>query len=84
MTGNDYGLRIEIRVKGHVDRDWSDWLENLTVHHSKDGDTLLSGMVPDQAALYGLLNRLSRLGLQLISVSSRGMNPRSQGGVYEG
>jgi hypothetical protein len=64
-------LRVQIRVKGQLDQDWSEWLDDLAVRHTGDGDTLLSGSVCDQAALYGLLARLSSLGLPLISVSSR-------------
>jgi hypothetical protein len=61
---------IEIKVKGHVDHDWSDSLASLKVTHIPDGSTLLSGAVRDQAALYGLLAQLSNLGIQLISVTS--------------
>jgi len=69
MTGGSPWLKIEIRVKGQIDKDWKDWLEDLTITHSSDGSTLLRGTIPDQAALHGLLSRLSSLGLQLISVS---------------
>jgi hypothetical protein len=56
-------------VKGHINRDWSDWLGELAIKHTDDGNSLLSGPVRDQAALYGLLFQLSSLGLQLISVA---------------
>jgi hypothetical protein len=72
-------LKVEIHVKGQIDRDWSDWLEDLTINHTDDGNTLLSGPVRDQAALYGLLWQLSNLGLQLISVSSWGINVNGKG-----
>ena len=62
--------QIEIRIKGQIDRDWSDWMGGLAITHSEQGETVLTGSVRDQAALYGLLNRLSDLGLQLNSVSS--------------
>ena len=62
--------QVEIRIKGKIDRDWSDWLGGLDVTHTEDGETILAGSVRDQAALYGLLSRLSDLGLQLNSVTS--------------
>ena len=60
---------VEIRIKGHIVRDWSDWLEGATSRPTPLGQTVLSGLVADQSALYGLLSRLSALGVQLISVS---------------
>ena len=71
MNLSNSGLRVEIKVKGQIDKDWSDRLENLAIDYSQDGNTLLSGFIRDQAALYGLLLKLSSLGLSLISVSSR-------------
>ena len=65
---------IEIKIKGDVDRDWSDSLAGLNITHISDGSSLLSGVVRDQSALYGLLFQLSNLGLQLISVSSASFN----------
>ena len=69
MAGGHPRLKIEVRVKGQIDRDWSAWLGDMTIVHSKDGSTFLSGVIDDQAALFGLLSRLSSLGFQLISVS---------------
>jgi hypothetical protein len=66
---------IEVRVKGHIDLTWSDWLEGLIVTHTAEGETVLRGAIQDQSALYGLLNRLSSLSLHLISVSSRRTTP---------
>jgi hypothetical protein len=71
--------QVEIRVKGLLDRDWSDWLGDLSINHTVDGSTILSGAVRDQAALQGLLFQLFRTGVQLISVSSEGMPPVEQG-----
>jgi hypothetical protein len=59
---------IEIRVKGHMDPDWSGWLGDLSPKHLATGETLLTGNVRDQSALYGLLERLASLGLELRSV----------------
>ena len=61
--------RFEIRVKGQIDQNWSDWLENLKITHTAQGETVLTGPVRDQAALRGLLDRLADLGLELISVA---------------
>ncbi len=62
-------MQVEIRIKGQIDRKWSDWLGGVTVIPSANGETILTGQVNDQSALYGLLSSLSRLGLQLVSVS---------------
>ena len=61
--------RYEIRVRGHLDETWADWLSGLAIRHEPGGDSLLSGSLPDQAALHGVLNRLRDLGVQLISVN---------------
>jgi len=63
-------LNIEIRVKGQIDERWSGWFEDLAVTHPTQDETLLSGAVVDQAALYGLLTKLRDLGLPLVSVNS--------------
>ncbi len=60
---------VEIRVRGHIDEHWSEWFEGLTITHAEPDETILSGIVVDQAALYGLLARLRDLGLPLVSVS---------------
>ncbi len=59
----------EIRIKNHLDRDWSVWFEGLSITQEPGGVTLISGPVVDQAELYGLLKRINQLGLQLISVN---------------
>ena len=59
----------EIRIKGHVDSQWTDWFESLTITLEEDGDTLLTGAVTDQAALYGLLKKVRDLGMPLLSVN---------------
>ncbi len=63
--------QVEVRIKGHIDRDWSDWITALTVTHSAQGETVLSGSVRDQSALLGLMNKLSGLGLRILSVASK-------------
>ena len=63
-------LCYEMRLKGYLDDQWSDWFEGLTITLEKDGDTLLTGPVVDQAALHGLLRKVRDLGLTLVSVST--------------
>ena len=60
----------EIRIKGRLDESWSDWFGPLTITHTEDGDTILRGRLPDQAALQGVLINLGNLNLALISVNS--------------
>ena len=58
----------EIRVEGHLDERWADWLESLTFTHETDGTTTLTGPLADQAALHGVLNRIRDLALPIVSV----------------
>ena len=68
----------ELRVKGHLRDRWSERLGGLTVRRLDDGTTVLSGPIVDQAALYGLINRLRDLGLPLLSMNRTG--PRGEEG----
>jgi hypothetical protein len=63
-------MRYQIRIKGHLDSQWSSWFESLTVTLEDNGETLITGPVVDQAALYGLLRKVRDLGMPLISVIS--------------
>ena len=67
---------VEVRIKGHIDRDWSDWITALSVTHNAQGETVLSGSVRDQAALHALLDRVGGLGLDLIAVLTDGKEGR--------
>jgi len=62
--------QIELRVKGHINPRWSEWFGSLTISHSGPDETVLTGRVLDEAALYGIIARLRDLGLKLISLSS--------------
>ena len=64
----------QIRLKGHLDDQWTDWFEGLTITLEEDGNTLLSGPVADQAALHGLLKKVRDLGMPLISVNRDQIN----------
>jgi len=63
-------LQVEVRVKGRINKQWSERLGGLTISHSDPDETVLTGIVADQAALYGIISRLRDLGLQLTLVSS--------------
>ena len=59
----------QIRIKGHLDSQWTDWFGGLSITLEDNGETLLTGPVRDQAALYGLLKKVRNVGMTLISVS---------------
>ncbi len=59
----------EIRIEGHLDGQWADWFDGMSITLEEDGTTLLSGPVADQPALYGLLRKVRDLGLPLVAVN---------------
>ena len=65
----DKPVTYQIRVKGNLDQKWSDWFDGLAIEPQAGGETLLTGLVPDQAALHGVLLKLHNLGLPLLRVS---------------
>jgi len=72
-------LLYEIMVKGILDAYWSDWLGGLEISHDEHGNSLLTGVIPDQAALHGILNQIRDLGLTLIAINPQGMDDQDDG-----
>jgi hypothetical protein len=76
MSGNrelrmdpDEPAGFQIRLKGHVDRAWADWLGGLTITWEENGDSLLTGAALDQAALHALLRKVRDSGMVLLSIN---------------
>jgi hypothetical protein len=61
---------VEIRIKGHLDENWTDWLDGFTFTYTEQDETILNGTVHDQAALYGLIAKLRDLGVKLVAVTT--------------
>ncbi|MET1088475.1 MAG: hypothetical protein ABWY04_15365 [Arthrobacter sp.] len=68
MTQSHIPHGYRLRVQGHLEDHWSAWFGYLTLTRENDGTTSLSGPVPDQATLHGLLTKIRDLGILLISV----------------
>jgi hypothetical protein len=70
MTNADAGLPVayRIRLSGQIGPPWADWFDGMTIT-TEGGDTLITGLLLDQAALHGLLRRVRDLGLPLVSVT---------------
>ena len=62
-------FHIEIHIEGQLDPKWSDWFEGLQIMNDSSGETMICGSLVDKSAVYGVLSRLSILGLTLISVT---------------
>ena len=62
-------MLYQIRLKGHLGGQWTDWFGGLTITLEDNGDSLLTGPVVDQTALYGLLRKVRDLGMPLLSVN---------------
>jgi hypothetical protein len=65
----DERVVYQIRVRGVLDAEWSDWFDEMTVSAQADGDTVLTGPVRDQSALHGILAKIRDLGLPLLSIA---------------
>jgi len=74
----------QIRLKGHLGSQWADWFDGLSITLEADGDTLLTGPVADQAALYGLLKKVRDLGMPLLSVNQVQLSSgKVEGGIVD-
>ena len=62
--------QVEIRVQGHLDPSWTDWLDGFDLIHDERDETILTGTVKDQSALYGLIAKLRDLGVNLVSITT--------------
>ena len=69
--------RVEIRIQACIDESWSEWFDGFEISHPAQGETVLTGTVPDQAALYGLIAKLRDLGLPLHSINQLEQEPAS-------
>ena len=67
-TDSSRPLRCQIRLRGHLGGEWAGWFGNLIITLEDNGETLLAGLVTDQAALYGLLRKVRDVGMPLRSV----------------
>jgi hypothetical protein len=61
--------RVEICIEGRLETTWADWLDGFSLSYMGENETILSGQVTDQAALYGLIAKLRDLGVKLLSVN---------------
>jgi hypothetical protein len=67
-------FHTEIRIKGKLEPNWSDWFEEMKVQVNSSGDTILAGDLVDKSAVYGIISRLSSLGFTLVSVTCDEIN----------
>ena len=67
---NTAGQRVEVRIKGNLDQDWTEWFEGFSISRLEGDETVLVGWVTDQAGLYGMIGKLRDLGIRLVSVNS--------------
>ncbi len=79
MTNQSY----EIHIKGQLTRDWADWLENMQMCCLENGEMVLCGVLADQAALMGVLNKLNCLNLAILSVNKTDQKAAGQAGWFE-
>jgi len=63
-----------ITIQGHLDQHWSAWFDNMTITNAANGEAILCGSLPDQAALHGVLTKIRDLGLPLLGVTTVATN----------
>ena len=73
MSGLPEGEWVVITVSGHLGEDWAEWFEGLAIENTENGESILSGIVADQAVLHGVLERIRDLNLALVFVQSRSL-----------
>ena len=67
-----------IKIRGHLDLKWAEWLYDMTITHESDGTTTLSGPLPDQTVLHSVLGTIRDMNLPLISVTPIEPNPQDR------
>ena len=82
-TDPNQPMVYQIKIEGHLSRQWEDWFEGVTIILEDNGDTLLTGTVVDQAALHGLLKKVRNLGMPLISVNRARSNQADDSNVKQ-
>jgi len=71
-------INYEIKIKGRLEKRWSEWFGKLAFTYESDGTTTLSGPLPDQAALHSILLKIRDMNLPLISVTQSEANPEEE------
>ncbi|HET8846334.1 MAG TPA: hypothetical protein VFN35_33035 [Ktedonobacteraceae bacterium] len=72
-------MYVSIRIKGHLDPSWQQWLAELQIVHEQHGTSLLIGVLKDQAALFAVLKRIDQLSLTLLSLERSDHEGQVQG-----
>ena len=72
---------FQIRIQGHLGRQWQGWFEGLTITLEEDGNTLLNGPVADQSALHGILKKIRNLNMPLLSVNVMDPDPAANSDI---
>jgi hypothetical protein len=71
-------MHVSIRIQGHLDPSWQEWLEGLEIVHEEAGTSLLCGVLADQAALYGVLAKIDHLSVTLLSLERSESSPKEK------
>ncbi len=74
----DPAMYVSLRIKGHLDQSWQEWLEHLQIVHEEDGTSRLYGTLADQSALFGVLTKIHHLGLTLLSLERSENEPEKE------
>ena len=63
------GSYYQIVIQGHLEQNWNEWFNGMTIHNLPSGKAVLSGMIVDQSALHGVLIKICDLGIPLVSLN---------------